>query len=373
MAFTRPTLTEIVERIKSDFRTGLGLQAILRRSFLEVFAKAFGGASHTMHGHIDFAINEKFFLDDGDEATVIRWGTLFGLPRNEATFAQLTVRFTGTTGGTLTLPTVLVRSDGFQYNLDAETIVPAAGTIDAQITASVEDTDELSGNIANGEFLSLQSAVAGVDSSAEVIATVTEGEVEEPLEDYRTRVLERLQNPPSGGTVNDYIAYAKTVTGVTRVWILPNNLGQGTIGLTFVEDGNAPASIIPSPAKVQEVQEAVDALKPVTADHTAFAPIELEMNPSIQIKPNTTDVQNAIIDELNDLLAREAQVRDAVDPDQVGLGVQFDGKIKISQIREAISIAAGEEDHVLLSPTSDVQPSTGGLVTLGTPVFSTLP
>jgi len=65
-------------------------------------------------------------------------------------------------------------------------------------------------------------------------------------------------------------------------------------------------------------------------------------------------------------------VRGAIDPDQVGLGVIFDGKIKISQINEAISIAAGEEDHVLTTPTGDVQPSQGGLVTLGTPVFSTL-
>ncbi len=92
----------------------------------------------------------------------------------------------------------------------------------------------------------------------------------------------------------------------------------------------------------------------------------------IELDPNTTEVQDAVIAELNDLLAREAQVRDAIDPTQVGAGVQFDGKIKLSQINEAISIAAGEDDHNLLSPIADVQPSTGGLVTLGTPVFSAL-
>ena len=369
MAFTRPKLTEIIGRIKGDFKTGLSLQAILRRSFLDVFAKAFGGASHTLHGHIDFGITNKFFPDTGDEATVIRWGTLFNVIRNDETFAELTVKFTGTTGGTLTLPTTLVRSDGLLYDLQVETVVPAAGTVDALIICQ---TAGETGNMADDDELSLQSSVPGVDSTAVVQATVTEGENQEEIEDYRTRVLERMQNPPSGGTVTDYIAYAKTVTGITRVWVLPNNLGQGTVGTTFVEDGNAPASIIPSAAKVQEVQETVDVLKPVTADHTAFAPIELEMNPEIQLKPNTSDVRAAVIDELNDLLAREAQVRDAIDPEQVGLGVQFDGKIKLSQINEAISIAAGEVDHVLISPTSDVQPSTGGLVTLGTPVFSTL-
>jgi len=67
MAFTRPTLTQIIERIKSDYKSGLGLQTILRRSFLDIFAKAFGGASHTLHGHISFGIFEKFFPDTGDE------------------------------------------------------------------------------------------------------------------------------------------------------------------------------------------------------------------------------------------------------------------------------------------------------------------
>ena len=372
MAFTRPTLDTIVKRIKADFKTGLNLQAILIRSFLDIFAKAFGGASHTLHGHIDFGINKKFFPDGAnpDEATVVRWGTLFNVIRNDANFAELTMEFTGTTGGTVLDQAILVRSDGVLYTLQVEAVVPAAGTIQANVVCQTEG--EI-GNLADGEFLTLQSSVPGVSSSVEVITTIIEGEDQESLIDYQTRVIERMQDPPAGGKVTDYVSFGKTVTGVTRVWVLPDHLGEGTVGLTFVEDGNIPASIIPSPAKVTEVQEAVEALKPISADLFVFVPIELEMNPEIQLKPNTTDVQNAVISELDDLLAREAQVRDASDPDQVGVGVQFDGKIKISQINEAISIAAGEEDHILISPTADVQPQTGGLVTLGTPIFSTLP
>ena len=47
MSFTRPTLTQIITRIKTDFKNGLQLTAILRRSFEEVYAKAIGGTSHT--------------------------------------------------------------------------------------------------------------------------------------------------------------------------------------------------------------------------------------------------------------------------------------------------------------------------------------
>lgn len=370
MAFTRPTLSQIVERIKGDFKTGLSLTAILRRSFLDVMAKAFGGASHTLHGHIEYGITKKFFPDTGDEATVVRWGTLYNLPRKEATFAKLNITLSGTTGGTVPINTIFVRSDGVQYKLQAAVIVPASpGTAPGIIVAVVAGEN---GNMTAGESVNLQSPIVGVNSSALIASVNTEGEDLEPLEEYRTRVLERLQSPPAGGKVTDYIAFAKTVAGVTRVWVLPDHLGEGTVGLTFVEDGNAPASIIPSPAKVTEVQQAVLALQPINADLFTFAPTTLAINPVIKLKPNTTAVQDAVKAELNDMLAREAQVKDASDPEQVGLGVQFTGKIPLSKINEAISLAADEDDHELVSPIADVIPPTGGLVILGTPVFQTL-
>lgn len=369
MPFTRPTLTQIIDRIKGDFKSGLGLQAILRRSFLDVFAKTFGGASHTLHGHIEFGINEKFFPDTGDEATVIRWGALYNLPRKEPTFAEIIIDVTGSTGGTLPAGTVYVRSDGVEYQVKAEVVVPASSTVSATIVSQTEGTE---GNMDIGDNITLQSAIAGIESEATVDSTTIEGEDLEDLELYRQRVLDRLQFPPSGGTVNDFIAFALKVAGVTRAWVLPNFLGPGTVGVTFVEDDEDP--IIPDAAKVAEVQTQLLLDEPQgTAGSTAFAPTTTEMNPEIQLKPNTSEVRDAVIAELEDLLAREAQVRDAVDPDQVGLSVQFDGKIKLSQINEAISIAAGEEDHVLTTPTADVQPDSGGLVILGTPVFSTLP
>jgi len=67
-------------------------------------------------------------------------------------------------------------------------------------------------------------------------------------------------------------------------------------------------------------------------------------------------------------------VRGASDPEKVGLNVIFDGKILLSKINEAISIAKDEDDHKVLNFTDDVRPlNDGGLVTLGTTVFSAFP
>ena len=359
MAFTRPTLIQIIDRIKGDLKSGLSLSTIIRRSFLEIIAKAFGGASHTLHGFIDFA-KDQLFPDTATDEFLIRWSTIFGINRIEAQFAEININVTATTGATLTQGTVYQRSDGFQYLVKADVII-GAGAIEPAIIVASEAGEN--GNIDDGSTVSLLSAFAGLESDALVTSTLIEGEEQETLDNLRTRLIERIQQPPSGGKASDYIAFAKTIAGVTRAWVLPGFLGQGTVGLTFVEDNEVP--IIPSPAKVTEVQLAVEALKPVTADLFTFAPNEVEINPNILLEPNTTAVQNAVITELEDMLNREAQVAGAFKE----VGTQYTGIISLSKINEAISIAAGEEDHILQSPTADIEPNDGSLVTLGTPVF----
>lgn len=371
MAFTRPTLEDIVKRIKGDYRSGLSLKRIVRRSFLDVFAKANAAVSHTLHGHIVFALVKKFFPDTGDEQTVTRWGTLYSTPRLAAQKTELNITVTGTSGGTVPADAVYVREDGTEYVVQEEVEIPEDDTAEVLIAAA-DGFEGADANMEAGETLNLQSPIAGVESEAEVASVEVSGEDRESLDNYRTRVLQRLQQPPAGGKATDYIAFARAVAGVTRVWVLPGHLGEGTVGITFVEDGNEPASIIPDSAKVDEVQLAIDNNGPINSDDTVFAPTAAELDLDIQIKPNNSDVRAAVEAEIKDLLSRQAQVRGAVDPQQVGEGVTYDGVIRISQIREAISIAAGEQDHVLNSPTADFQPQVGGLVVLGDIQFSTL-
>lgn len=367
MAFIRPTLQQIRDRIESDIKNGLQLQTILRRSFLKVFANAMAGVSHTLHGHVQDFAAVQLFPDTADEEFLVRWADIYGLERGEAVQAELNVTITGTAATVVPAGTLFQRSDGFEFALKDEVTIGGGGSATGVIVATTAGGD---GNIDDGSTVSLTAPISGVDAEATVDSTALEGEDQETIEDLRTRLLQQIKNPPSGGTVADYIGFALGVTGVTRAWVLPGNRGPGTVDVTFVEDNEDP--IIPSPAKVDEVQEAVDAQKPVTADALVFAPNDTPLNLQIAIKPNTQAVRDAVTAELEDLIFRTAQVRNAVDPDQVGEGVQFDGVIPISQINEAISVAQGEQDHVLISPTSSPQALEGGILTLGTITFSTL-
>ena len=170
------------------------------------------------------------------------------------------------------------------------------------------------------------------------------------------RLLTKLQLPPSGGNENDYLVWAKEVAGVTRSWVFPAQLGPGTVGLAFVVD-NDPVTIIPDAAKVGEVQAHIAAVKPVTADATVFAPVPKVVAFSIAVTPDTPAVRAAVEDELDDLFLRIAAPGGAS-------GVT--GTIPLSQINEAISLAAGETDHVLSVPAADVTVTTGEMAIRGT-------
>lgn len=372
MAFERPTLIQIRNRIESDIKSGLGLTVLLSRSFLKVMASTLAGASHTLHGHIQDFAQRQLFPDTADDEFLIRWANLFGINRLEASFAVINVEFTGSVGASVPVNTLVQRPDGVEFRVLHGGIVriPTGQLHGLYRTRAVATVPGTEGNTLPNSPLSLTSALTGVNSAVTAVNVFTEGEDEETLESLRGRLTDRIQNPPSGGTAADYIAFARAVPGVSRVWVLPNHLGPGSVAIAFVEDTQE--DIIPKEAKVREVQAAVDEKKPVTARVSVFAPTPQPMNLHIRVRPNTPAVQEAIEAQLDELVFQEAQVRQAVDPERVAEGIQYSGEIPISKISEAVSTADGEEDHILLGLRNNPRPPVGGILTKGTTVYTGL-
>ena len=261
--------------------------------------------------------------------------------------------------------------NGQTYVTDAAITVGAGGGFSAG-EYSVDITAETAGfdsNLDNGETVELQNPVAGIDSSATVSLTNTEGEATETDSALQARIVQRIQEPPAGGKSSDYIGWALEVAGTSRAWVFPGNRGQGTVDVSFLElDGTVEE--IPDSAKVLEVQEYINTQKPVTADCIVFAPVEVLVDFNIELSPNTAAVRSAVEDELRDLFSRENQVAGALE--NAGTGSTYSGKIPLSKINEAISIAAGEQDHNLVLPAADVEPTQGEIARVGTFTFSNL-
>ena len=242
MPFTRPTLPELIDRVEGDIKGPLGIVTVLRRSFIGVISRALAGLAHLLFGFLKF-IEKNAFPDTAETEFLDRWAGIWGVNRLVATFAQFQLDVTGTTGTTIPAGTVYQRDDGAEYTVDSEvTLAGGAGTLD--LTAVVAGQV---GNLEVSDALSIQSPIAGLNSEGTVSAITTDAEDAENDDSLRERLIDRIQNPPSGGAANDYIQWARAGPGVTRAWVLPQNLGPGAVGVSFFEESENPST--PNPAQ----------------------------------------------------------------------------------------------------------------------------
>lgn len=353
MPFDRPTLSEIVDRIRTDIANALNLgTSVLRRSNIGVVSKAYGGAVHMLHGHLDY-LSKQILIDTASTEYLERHASVWGLSRKAATFAEGDITFTGTDGSVIPAGTIVQRADGVQFEtLDEATIVSSSATATVRsLTLGVD------GNTDAGVSLVLSSTISGVVATATVGVDGISGGVEaESDDDLRDRLLSRIQDPPRGGALTDYEQWATSVEGVTRAFIFPLYTGPGTVAVFVVDDSNI-SDPIPGTTVVEAVQAYIDERRPVTATVTVYAPVAAPMNPTIQISPNTATVRAAIEDELRSLFQREGAVG---------------GTILRSHISEAISNASGETDHAIVSPAGNFSVPNGSFPVLGTVTFEDL-
>jgi uncharacterized phage protein gp47/JayE len=345
MSFARPTLSDLIARDRADLDARLpGADSRLRRSTLDVLARTHAGALHGAYGYLDY-IAEQILPDTADAEHLARWATIFGLTRKAAVLAAGTATLTGTNGIVAPAGTVLMRADGARYLITADATI-AGGTAAASIEAEDAGADA---GMDTGQQLTFASPIAGIQAIATIAAPgIAGGLDEEDDASLRARLLARIAQQPAGGAEGDYIRWAREVPEVTRAWVYPNMNGLGTVGLTFTMDGRD--NIIPLTADVNAVAAHIDPLRPVTADVDVFAPVADPLNFTIDLTPDTTAVRNAVAAELRDLIAREAEPG---------------GTLLISHIREAISIAAGETDHVLTAPSANVTAAAGEITVFG--------
>jgi uncharacterized phage protein gp47/JayE len=341
--FNRPTLQDLIDRVRSDLLARLALDDPLRRSDAETYARVHAGAVHGLYGYLDW-LASQLLIDTAESEILERHASIWGVARKAASRAIGIATFATNVGAVIPLGTRLQAFDGVEYETTAEGTAIAA-TLDLAIQAIDAGA---AGNRTTGQMLTLTSPVAGVQASA-TAGELSGGADPETDTALRARLLARIQAPPHGGAEADYVAWALEVAGVTRAWVYPAELGLGTVTVRFVRDDDA--SLIPDAAEVAAVQAHIDALRPVTAALTVVAPVAVPLNLTIAVTPDTSTVRSAVQAELADLLRREAEPG---------------GTILISHIREAISLAAGETNHVLTVPAADVTHTTGQIATLGT-------
>lgn len=349
MPFSRPGLSDLIQRNQADINSRLpGADAALRRTFVGVIGRVLSAVAHALYGYINWS-SQQFLPDTADAEALDRMASLW--LRQSRLAAVVAVGFadlSGIDGSVIPAGTLLQRGDGVEYATTVEATI-AAGVAAVAVAAVVAGAD---GNAVAGVGLTLVSPIAGVQSKATVaVGGLTGGADVESDDSLRARIITRMRQQPHGGSKLDYEQWAAEAhPDVTRVWVYPQELAANGVTVRIMTD-DATANGIPDQTVIDVVQAYIDDVRPTTADPVVVAPIAVPLDVTISgLSPDTSVVRAAIEAELADLVRRDAEPG---------------GVVLISRIREAISIAAGESDHVLVTPVADVAHSTGEIAVPG--------
>ncbi|MCQ4310925.1 baseplate J/gp47 family protein [Pseudomonas stutzeri] len=348
MPFPIPTLEQTRQQIGSDIEAHLpGTEARTRRSTLGVLAFAEAGAVQGLHAHIEHRWRNMLPDEQADAEGVERWARRYKLWYRDPIGAAGQVQIAGAIGATVLAGTTLQHSQDLIYTVrETVTLTASSGlmTVDAQTLGAA-------GNLPAGTRLTFLSPVTGIQAAATVTEDrLTGGTDLETLDGLRSRVHRRMAEPPQGGSLTDYETWAlESHPAITRVWATEHEQGSGSVVVRIVCDNQDDP--IPS-AAVLEACAAYIAVRRPAGRRSVYVlpPVAVAQQYQIRAVPNTVQVKAAIEAELRDLHRREAEPG---------------GLLLLSHIREAVSIATGERDNSVLSPSADVQLTTGQMATFG--------
>ncbi len=336
MPWNRPTLEEIYQRIVSDMESRLSDSvALLRRAVLRILAKIFAGAIHMSFGYLEW-VSRQLMVDQAETEWLNRHGFMWGISRKSAAFATGGVYFTGTHGTVIPTGTRVQTPEGIEYETLAEATI--AGTISNTVQAQCLTAGETGNTTSN--TIQLVTPITGVDSSS-AVSGFSGGVDEESDDDYRERILARIQNPPMGGTKADYEFWAKEVSGVDNAWCFPRAGGDGTVGVVIKATGSNPE---PSDTLRSETYEYIYTKMPIGA--TLIDPTtrrvdgidQAQVTMSIQTTPYTAEIGDQVQANLAELFEAEAAPGE---------------DILISQVRDAIA-NVGVDDYTIVYITKDM-------------------
>lgn len=344
MPYKAPGLSELIARSENNIQQRLsGSVPKNQEKVLGVLAYSQAALDAGLHEHLSW-VYRQIIPGDADEAELLKHCQFWGIRRKQPVPAGGNIAVMASATGTIPKGTRWQRADGALYSLENDFTTAAVGKNSVPVTAVSAGT---SGNAVSGTTLSLISPVPGVAADAVAESGFSGGSDLEPASELLARLEFRAQHPPCGGNKYDYERWARECAGVTRAWCLPTHNGAGTVGVTFVMDGNT--DILPSANDIERVKNyiaghpnpvtGVTEGQPLGPEVTVFAPKLKKVNMTIKISPKTDAIKMEISKGLDSLFYNKYAPHDTLSP---------------SAIVRVIAASQTLTDFELMSPTASV-------------------
>lgn len=359
MPYQIETLQELSNRLAAELPLNMS-GVVLRRNLYTPFARALAGAVHGLHGHIDWRVRQMFPQTcDDDILEALHAPLWLGSGRLPATVATGKVLLQGNPDTAIAQGTRLNRADGAVYSVLTGTRIAANGTTMADIAAEQAGTV---GNCESGTRLVLTNTISGIETEAVLPDGAAGGADMESIDALRERIIESRKNGKDVGRTGDWARWAKEIPGITRVWPAPKLSGAGTVTVYVMRDNDVEP--YPSTDQLAVVQQHLLRSGLPNGEVYVVAPLPRKLNFRVKIMPDTPEIRAAAETALRQLIAKSAAPLAYTETGTLVLPARGQ-TIPRSHITQALSNAAGEYDHHLFEPTSDIVMNVGDLAELG--------
>lgn len=241
-------------------------------------------------------IYDKAFVSTAKGEDLDKCCADYGIYRNQATYAEGTVKIRGKPG---IYKDLKVRADDIIFNLPKAVIIPQTGEVTVYCICEIPGEK---GNVGAGAIDRLVSADSDIESVSNETAA-SGGYDAESDKSLRSRTLEHISEPATSGNIANYREWALDVTGVGEVQIFDLARGNGTVDVVVIAEGNKVASL----QLLEAVQEQIEKYRPIGADVEVLAAQSFDIFISVTVtakKGYTADaIKEMLYEVIKDYLA----------------------------------------------------------------------
>lgn len=236
--------------------------------------------------------------------------------------------------------------------IDAVTLTDVTGIVQVQSVL-----DGQSQNLISGAEFTFSNTPAGLEPTAVASDNIADGRDVESKDEAAAAILNRIQQPPAGGTANDYQTFAKSAdASVVNASVVRFLFGLGTVGIVITAgttdvdaalNSGAPVVREPSQALIDQVQAFVEAKQVLTDCVHVMGPNTVTIDVDVRVRfsdgnEDTLDASSGL--SYGDLVRRE--VKRAIYKTPPG-GRRFgnQGFLLASEIEEVIDLGLSNTSY----------------------------
>lgn len=262
-----------------------------------------------------------------------------GLTRRSGTFARGIVRIAGVKGEVVRAG-AKVAAENVLYAVDETVMIPDTGFIEVGATCTVAGGV---GNVKADKINRFPVMLRNL-TAVENITDFTGGYDEETDAELLERYLEKVSRPNTSGNKNHYISWAKEVSGVGNVQVVPLWNGPGTVKVIITNSDNAPADA----ELIAEVAGHIEDNRPIGASVTVATVNTILINITVSLVADDSSTAAADIESnINKYLSDIALEKSYVSYAKIGglilssAGVEDYSQLRINGGTSNIAIPAG--------------------------------